>query len=135
MGLDKTGPVAIEGNADHPVNAQYNVPTRFEFNCTYADGLEIAVSDKFRNGSKWYGENGKWVQVWRGGISASDPAILREQMGPGDDPLYTSRDHHGNFVDCVKSRKLTITSVETAHRSISVGLLGEIAMTTGRKIQ
>ena len=134
LGLDKTGPVAIEGKADYPINAQYNVPNKFEFNCTYADGLEIAVADKFHMGSKWYGEDGKWIQVWRGGLKASDPAILREQMGPGDDPLYTSRDHHGNFVDCVKNRKLTITPVETAQRSISVALLGEIAMMTGRKI-
>lgn len=135
LGLDKTGPIAIEGNADYPINAQYDVPNRFKFNCTYADGLEIAVSDGLKMGPKWYGENGKWIHVWRGGIRASDPAILREKMGSGDDPLYISRDHHGNFVDCVKSRKSTITPVETAHRSISVGLLGEIAMTTGRKIR
>ncbi len=134
MNLDTTGPISIEGKADYPVNAQYDVPKRFEFKCIYKDGLIVDVSDKYKMGSKWYGENGKWIHVWRGGIRASDPAILREQMGPGDDPLYTNRDHHGNFVDCVKNRDLTITPVETAHRSISVGLLGEIAMTTGRKI-
>jgi len=93
------------------------------------------VSDQFHMGAKWYGENGRWVQVWRGGIRASDEKILREQMGPGDDPLYTSRDHYGNFLECVRNRKLTITPVETAHRSISAGLLGEIAMLTGRKIR
>jgi predicted dehydrogenase len=134
LGLDKTGPRTIEGHADYPINTQYDVPTKFGFTCTYADGLVIKVSDQFHMGTKWYGENGKWVQVWRGGIKASDSAILREKMGPGDDPLYLSRDHHGNFIDCVKNRKTTITPVETAHRSISVGLLGEIAMMTGRKI-
>ena len=135
LDLDTTGPVAIEGNADYPINTQYDVPTRFEFKCTYKDGLVIDVADKYHMGPKWYGENGKWIHVWRGGIEASDPAILRKQMEPGDDLLYMNRDHHGNFVDCVKSRKLTITPVETAHRSISVGLLGEIAMLTGRRIR
>ncbi|MHC4097295.1 MAG: hypothetical protein ACYSU3_14725 [Planctomycetota bacterium] len=38
-------------------------------------------------------------------------------------------------MDCVKSRKLTICPAEVGHRSISVGLLGEIAMLTGRKIR
>ena len=134
MDLDTAGPISIEGSADYPVNAQYDVPTRFSFTCTYADGLVMDVSDKFTMGTKWYGEDGKWIHVRRGHLSASDKAILKEKMGPGDDPLYTSRDHHGNFIDCVKNRKITITPVETAHRSISVGLLGEIAMMTGRKI-
>jgi predicted dehydrogenase len=135
MGLDRTGPVKIKGNADYPINAQYDVPTKFEFTCTYADDLIIKVSDKYSSGPKWYGENGKWINVNRGSLTASDPAIIREKIGPGDDPLYTSRDHHGNFIDCVKNRKLTITPVETAHRSISVGLLGEIAMMTGREFK
>jgi hypothetical protein len=32
------------------------------------------------------------------------------------------------------SRRKTVTPAETAHRSISVALLGEIAMRTGRRI-
>jgi len=135
LDMDTTGPVSIEGSADYPINSQYDVPNSFQFKCIYADGLVIDVASKPKRNIRFHGENGKWIDVWRGGIRASDPAILREQMGPGDDPLYTSRDHHGNFVDCVKNRKLTITPVETAHRSISVGLLGEIAMMTGRKIR
>ncbi|MFW6162039.1 MAG: gfo/Idh/MocA family oxidoreductase, partial [Planctomycetota bacterium] len=38
-------------------------------------------------------------------------------------------------IDCVLSRKETICPAEIGHRSISVGLLGEIAMLTGRKIR
>ena len=34
----------------------------------------------------------------------------------------------------MKTREETITPAETAHRSISVGLLCEIAMLTGRKL-
>ncbi|NQV31403.1 MAG: gfo/Idh/MocA family oxidoreductase, partial [Phycisphaeraceae bacterium] len=49
--------------------------------------------------------------------------------------LYESRDHKQNFLDCVKSRELTICPAEVGHRSISVALLGEIAMLTGRKIK
>jgi hypothetical protein len=56
-------------------------------------------------------------------------------MGPGDVTLYVSRDHQQNFLDCVKSRQRTIAPAEVAHRSISVALLGEIAMLTGRRIK
>ncbi len=68
-------------------------------------------------------------------MSASDEKILREEIGPNETRLYESRDHKQNFLDCVKSRELTICPAEVGLRSISVGLLGEIAMLTGRKIK
>jgi len=85
-------------------------------------------------GVTWYGETG-WIHVSRGQLFASDPKILEEKMGAGDTPIYKSDNHFGNLLECIKTRKETITPVDIAHRSISVGLLGEIAMTTGQKIQ
>ncbi|MEA3365070.1 MAG: gfo/Idh/MocA family oxidoreductase, partial [Candidatus Hydrogenedentes bacterium] len=49
--------------------------------------------------------------------------------------LYKSSDHFVNFIECVKSRKETITPCEVAHRSASVGHLCNIAIYTGRKIR
>ncbi|HNT88020.1 MAG TPA: gfo/Idh/MocA family oxidoreductase, partial [Candidatus Hydrogenedentes bacterium] len=49
--------------------------------------------------------------------------------------LYKSRNHIGNFIECVKSRETTITPAETAHRSASVGHLCDIAIYTGRRIR
>ena len=49
--------------------------------------------------------------------------------------LYESRNHYRNFLDCVKSRKPTITPAETAHHSAIPGHLGLISMLTGRKIR
>jgi hypothetical protein len=40
-----------------------------------------------------------------------------------------------NFLDCVKSRKPTITPVETAHHSAIPGHLGLISMLVGRKLK
>jgi hypothetical protein len=86
-------------------------------------------------GTCWYGDKG-WLHVDRGNrISASDPKILREVIGADETKLYKSTDHRQNFLDCIKSREETITPAEVAHRSISVGLLGEIAMLTGKKLQ
>ncbi|MBL7140231.1 MAG: gfo/Idh/MocA family oxidoreductase, partial [Planctomycetes bacterium] len=139
LGLDYTGPVEIEGVGEYPRDGLFNTPKAYKFTCTYADGLEMVVANASRQphgmGTCWYGENGKWIWVTRGKIDASDPAILKEQIGPGEIHLYESRNHHGNFLDCVRTRKKTITPIEVAHRSISVGLLGEIAMLTGRKIR
>jgi nitroimidazol reductase NimA-like FMN-containing flavoprotein (pyridoxamine 5'-phosphate oxidase superfamily) len=49
--------------------------------------------------------------------------------------LYKSRDHHGNFLACVKSRQPTVTPVETAHHSSIPGHLGLISMLLGRKLK
>jgi hypothetical protein len=49
--------------------------------------------------------------------------------------LYESDNHYRNFLDCVKSRKPTITPVETAHHSAIPGHLGLISMLVGRTIK
>ncbi|MHC4704004.1 MAG: Gfo/Idh/MocA family protein, partial [Planctomycetota bacterium] len=136
MGWDRTGPVEIEGAGVYPNEGLYNVPSEYKFTCKYADGIVMTVANntQLTQGAKWYGETG-WIHVNRGGLRASDEKILREEIGPNEIKLYESRDHKQNFLDCVKSRKLTICPVEVGHRSISVGLLGEIAMLTGRKIK
>jgi len=136
MGWDCTGPVEIQGKGNYPEDGLYNVPTEYKFDCKYADGriLTVANNRRLKQGAKWYGEKG-WVHVSRGGLTAEPESILKEVIGPGETRLYESRDHEQNFLDCVKSRKLTICPAEVGHRSISVGLLGEIAMLTGRKIK
>jgi predicted dehydrogenase len=136
MGWDYTGPVEIEGRGNYPTEGLNNVPTQYKFACKYADGtvMTIANNQQIIQGAKWYGEKG-WIHVSRGGMSASDEKILREEIGPNETRLYESRDHKQNFLDCVKSRELTICPAEVGHRSISVALLGEIAMLTGRKIK
>ena len=138
LGLDRTGPVAIEGEGKYATGGIYDVPYAYDFRCKYANGITIRVANRSAlphgQGACWYGDKG-WIHVNRGGLYASDPAILREKIGPGENLLYKSYNHHKNFIDCVKSRKETITPAEVAHRSISVGLLGEIAMQTGRKLK
>jgi hypothetical protein len=75
------------------------------------------------------------VHVDRGRQATNPPELWNETVGPNENRLYESRDHHQNFLDCVKSRKKTITPIEAACRSISVGLLGEIAMLLERKVR
>jgi hypothetical protein len=99
--------------------------------------MRIANEDRIGKGAgaTWYGDKG-WIHVNRGNtLTASDPKILEEVIADNEIHLYKSTDHIGNFLDCVKSRGETVAPVDIAHRSISVGLLGEIAMSTGQKIQ
>lgn len=135
LGLEYTGPVEIEGIGTYPREGLFDVVLNHDFTCTYANGIKMRVSNQgLRSGATWYGEHG-WIHVSRGGYHASSPDILKEVIGPDEIHLYKSNDHKQNFLDCVKSRQQTIAPVEVGHRSISVALLGEIAMLTGRKLK
>ncbi|HVN57691.1 MAG TPA: Gfo/Idh/MocA family oxidoreductase [Bacteroidales bacterium] len=137
--LEHTGPVEITAKGVWPREGIYNAPVEYDIMCRYSNGIAMRVANQSRlprgMGTTWYGEHG-WIHVDRGGIiNASDPAILNEKIGEKEVHLYKSDNHWKNFLECIKSRKQAIAPIEPAYRAISVALLGEIAMTTGEKIQ
>ena len=138
LDFDRTGPYEISGKGTYPAEGLWDAPTDYRFTCKYEGDVTIEVGSTSQigfMGTKWHGDDG-WIHVDRRGLLASDPRWLRyEEIGPGDEHLYRSDDHHQDFIDCVKTRRETITPVETACRSVSVGHLGEIAMLTGRTIR
>ena len=138
LGLDRTGPIEIEGKGVYPNEGIFDVPGEFDFTCLYENGVKMRVANKSRlpysQGTTWYGEKG-WIHVDRSRLIAEDPAVLEEKIGENEIHLYKSADHVRNFIECIKSRKETIPPAEIAHRSISVALIGEIAMLTGQKLK
>jgi predicted dehydrogenase len=133
LGYDRTGPVEVEGTGQYDPVGIWDAATKYECTVRYADGVEMDIS---HNGShtKWIGDAG-WIDVSREGIWSEPASLLREVIGPDETHLERSLDHYRNFLDCVRSRRETITPAEVAHRSASVGHLCLIAMRTGRKIR
>jgi hypothetical protein len=87
-------------------------------------------------GTKWIGTDG-WVWVDRSGFDASNPEWTKADSLSDNlrkVQLYESTEHRRNFLDCVKSRKPTITPVDVGHHSTIPGHLGLISMLVGRKI-
>ncbi len=137
LGMDRTGPVKVEAEGTFPEKGLWNAPMTFKLKTKYKNGLEMTVAGGhpgIRGGTKWYGENGRWVWVTRNGFDANPKSLLTRNFKPDDVHLYKSDDHVGNFIDCVKTRQETITPAEVAHRSASVGHLGLISILTSRKI-
>jgi hypothetical protein len=110
----------------------------------------MIVSDAFPNGIKFIGTKG-WIFVSRGNetvtasdpvaklkdataLAASDPGIITSVIGPDEIHLYESSNHHGNWLECVKSRRQPITPAEVAHRACTACLLHHIAMKTKRRL-
>jgi predicted dehydrogenase len=138
LGLDRTGPVLVEGRGEFPGGSVYDAPINYRFTCRYSNGIEMIVADQTQvpmgSGTRWIGDQG-WIWVARKGFKSEPAGLVQERVEPGETRLYFSRDHHGNFLDCVRNRQVTITPAEVAHRSASVGHLGQIAMLTGRRIK
>ena len=137
MGYDYTGPVEVWGKGEWPTTGIYNSATRYWVETRYADGTPIILAGGYpeiQGGTKWIGEYG-WIWVDRGAFETQPGNLVNEVIGPNEIKLYHSKDHYQNFLDCVKSRALTITPCEVAHRSASVGHLGVIAIETGHKIK
>lgn len=136
LGLERTGPVEIYGSGEFPEEGVYDVAMTYKFHCKYANGIELTVANnrQIPQGATWYGDKGK-IYVKRGKLEADPKEVLDETIGPDEIHLYESRNHIGNFLECVRSREETVAPIEIGHRSISVGLLGEIAMLTGQKLK
>jgi hypothetical protein len=142
MDCDNSGPSEVEGIGEFPAkNALWNTCSKYRVTAKYPNDVEMILAgghNDIKGGTKWIGTDG-WVWVNRGNaFESSNPKWAETRKLPEDVrkvKLYESNDHWGNFLDCVKSRKPTITPVETAHHSATTGHLGLIAMLVGRKIK
>ncbi len=64
------------------------------------------------------------------------PAYLATQpLGPSDEPLYYSENHHQNWADCMRSRRRTVCPATVGHRSASVCQIAAITRRLGRPLQ
>jgi predicted dehydrogenase len=151
MGMELTGPVEVWGKAEFPTSGLWDVHGDFTTEALYANGVHMIVSGAFPNGIRFEGTEG-WIFVSRGNetvtasdpqarlkdaqaLAASNPAIITSVIGPNEIHLYESIDHHGNWLDCVRSRRPTIAPVDVAHRSCSACLLHHIAMKLPRHLR
>lgn len=150
MDAEYTGPIEVSGWAEFPAKGLWDVHGKFQTEAVYADGVKMIVSTEFPNGIKFEGTEG-WIFVSRGNesvtasdpvaklkdaqaLAASDPKIITSVIGPGEIHLYESTNHHGNWLDCVKTRQQPIAPIEVAHRSCSACLIHHIAMKVKRKV-
>lgn len=136
MGAEFTGPVEIVGEAEFAKEGIWDVHLGFRIEYTYANGVRVICADneKIRDGVLFEGTEG-WVYVTRGAVDAQPKSLLTSEIGPDETHLYKSDDHKRNFLECIKSRSLTVAPVEIAHRSCTVCLIGAIAMELGRKVR
>jgi predicted dehydrogenase len=138
LGFDNTGPVEVEGKGTYPPrDAVWNTPTTFRITARYEGGVTMIIaagSEDIWESTKWIGDDG-WIWVDRGDQEAEPASVLTSEIKPSEIHLPKSPGHYEEFIQCVKSRGVTLTPAEVALRSTTPAWLGEIAMLTGRKIR
>ena len=132
------GPVSVEGKQlIEMIPGGFTAASEYEVRYTYANGVVhdcrsttgsewhggVKDASKQQHGIKFIGSDG-WIWVTRGQIKAGDRDLLTQKLPAGAKRVYESRDHMGNFVDCVRTRKPTICPAEVGHRSASMCHLG-----------
>ncbi len=135
LGIDRSGPTQVEAvDWTFPDTDVYNTPHQYTIRCEYDGGIVSTISSRNEQGLRLIGADG-WVYVRRGKLEASDKRWTSEDFDPGQNKVYHSDDHVGNFLQCVRSRKACIAPAETAHRSITPGHLGYISQALGRSLK
>ncbi len=150
MGTEYTGPIEVEGEAEFPKSGLWNVHGDFKIKSKYANGVDMFIGGGNPNGVRFEGTEG-WIFVSRGAVKvtssdpetpdkslnaldASDQKILDSAIGPNEIHLYKSEEQHGNWLDCIRSRKQPVASAEKGHRSCSACLISHISMKLPRKL-
>ncbi|XOV90979.1 MAG: Gfo/Idh/MocA family protein [Bacteroidota bacterium] len=144
MDTELTGPISVQAVAQFPKSGLWNVHGDFMVKHEYANGITVYTSGGYDNGIRYEGTEG-WIFVSRGSyvasasdpvsaerskkaLDASDPKILQSKIGENEIHLYVSEEQHGNWLECIKTRKAPISPVEIGHRACSVCLISHIAM-------
>ena len=151
MNTELTGPVSVEALAEFPKSGLWNVHGDFFVKHEYDNGMTVYTSGGYTNGIKYIGEDG-WIFVSRGdyqasatdpvdqeksarALNASDPKILESVIGENETHLEKIEDQHGNWLDCIKTRKQPISPIEKGHKACVICLMSDIAMQFDRKLE
>lgn len=150
MDTELTGPISVEAIAEFPKSGLWDVHGDFMVKAEYENGITMYTSGGYPNGIRYEGTDG-WIFVSRGSyvasasdpidqekntkaLDASDPKILTSKISKNEIQLYKSDNQHGNWLDCIKTRKEPISPVEIGHRACTICLISHIAMKVPGKL-
>jgi len=129
-------PLEIEGAAVFPQEGLANTSITWQVKARTADGLTLSFSDNKHHpqGCRFIGTEG-WVHVNRGGIRAEPASLLKAAIKPGEEHLYVSGSHHGNWMECIETRRDPVAPVEAGHAATTLTIVSDIATRLGRKVR
>jgi len=126
---ERTGPIEVTATGVYHNDKVWNVLESFGASYRFASGLEMHyIMSKAH--VRFEGDKG-WIEVSDPGhLEASDKAILRQKIEPGElhFPLRTEK---LDFIEAVKSRGQTLEDAEVGQRTTTLCHLAHIAIKLG----
>lgn len=149
MGMELSGPGTIVGSAKFMTNDLWTVHREYHVEMSYANGVQVILDNKFKNGLNFVGTEG-WVFCSRGAVRvtssdpnapdstesalrASDPKIL--SLLPANAKRWLpSSNHYLNWLESIVANRDPIAPVDQAARSLQACATAWIAMKLRRKL-
>jgi len=130
-----TRPIQVEGTAVFPTEGLANTSISWRVDIVAENGVRMFFTDDSQqaHGVRFEGDEG-WVHVVRGGIQAEPKSLLKLALKPDDEHLYESHSHHGNFLECMRTRRDPVADVDAGFRATVTTIVADIATRLGRKL-
>lgn len=129
---DLAKPWSVEGSGKVPESGLYDTVYDWDMRFTFAGGVTMTFTPG-RDSTRFVGSEG-WIRIWREGWDAEPKSLLKEKPGAKYVHLVTSHNHYQNFVDAVRSRSATVSSLPDAVRSDVISHMCDIAVRLDRKL-
>ena len=128
---DLSGLVTVEGTGKigEPL---YNTVYDWDMNIMLGD-VKVKFVATNRDSTKFIGENGDWIDVYRHGLKASSPDLIANP-DLKNAILTVSTNHAQNFVDAVRFDRTPVSCLKDAVRSDTISHLCDIAVRTQSKV-
>jgi hypothetical protein len=152
LDTDHTSPVEYEGKGEIPEGGLFDTVDNWDVRCRYASGVTLrfmcdrvakdvpGLMDDPRkrpfldHGTTFWGESG-WVSVSRGFLYASPKELQKTRIRDDEKPVVRSSSQGRDFVESMRTRRPTISPLESAIRSDTISHLSDIAVRLGRPVR
>jgi predicted dehydrogenase len=124
-------PLEFDGTAVWPQGGLSEVPFSVDVTARYADGVRLVMNNGPK-GVRFDGDEGH-VHVTDAGQITAEPKSMLPQSPPRAS-WTIMRGHVRDFLDCIRSRKLTRSHAEVAHRVHTICHCANIGLRLGRKV-
>jgi predicted dehydrogenase len=136
---DEVKPVEVHTiSADVPADGLVDDALAWQTDVIYENGVRMSYSSEGQphpDGIRFVGTEG-WIHSTGGGALSANPVeVLQSVIAPGGLHLYTSPEHHRNFLDCIRTRRPAAASAQIGHHATTTCNLAEISARLGRTVQ
>src|SRR5207249_103335 len=154
IGMDNSGPVSVEGTAEHPVplkdgyptqSNRYNVAHKFDVTAKFPNNVVMTIASEGENGITIEGAKAI-IFVSRSDLRDEQGTVVADMMKDNPLPegtitkLYKGKKpgnhmaHMANFFECCQDSTQPISDVATHHRTMTTAQLANIAISLRRQL-